>query len=134
MSGIIAVYGLVIAVLIAGDLAPPPTQNTSLYTYVRLQSQYVGYVDIDGFIQGIYASGFGTVGWSGRCGSGLYYWDCRGRGKQLHIPCGLGLDLTATSGCSCLHATIPGICRNDSDPDFRRSSGTLRVCHFKNQH
>ena len=50
MSGIIAVYGLVIAVLIAGDLAPPPTQNTSLYTYVRLQSEYVGYVDIDGFI------------------------------------------------------------------------------------
>ncbi|KAL4788693.1 hypothetical protein BJX76DRAFT_315437 [Aspergillus varians] len=31
MSGIIAVYGLVIAVLIAGDLNPPPTTNTSLY-------------------------------------------------------------------------------------------------------
>ncbi|EAL91743.1 vacuolar ATPase proteolipid subunit c, putative [Aspergillus fumigatus A1163] len=30
MSGIIAVYGLVIAVLIAGDMAPPPTQNMSL--------------------------------------------------------------------------------------------------------
>jgi len=36
MSGIIAVYGLVIAVLIAGDMAPPPTQHMSLYTYVRL--------------------------------------------------------------------------------------------------
>lgn len=34
MSGIIAVYGLVIAVLIAGDMQPPPLQNTSLYTYV----------------------------------------------------------------------------------------------------
>ncbi|KAE8152026.1 vacuolar ATPase proteolipid subunit C [Aspergillus avenaceus] len=32
MSGIIAVYGLVIAVLIAQDVQPPPTQNTSLYT------------------------------------------------------------------------------------------------------
>ncbi|QKX63546.1 uncharacterized protein TRUGW13939_10717 [Talaromyces rugulosus] len=32
MSGIIAVYGLVIAVLISGALNPPPTQNTSLYT------------------------------------------------------------------------------------------------------
>ncbi|OJJ48335.1 hypothetical protein ASPZODRAFT_130319 [Penicilliopsis zonata CBS 506.65] len=32
MSGIIAVYGLVIAVLIAGDLSPPPTQNTDLFT------------------------------------------------------------------------------------------------------
>lgn len=37
MSGIIAVYGLVIAVLIAGDLAPPPTQNMSLYTYAITQ-------------------------------------------------------------------------------------------------
>ncbi|KAL2833562.1 V-type proton ATPase 16 kDa proteolipid subunit 2 [Aspergillus pseudoustus] len=32
MSGIIAVYGLVIAVLIAGDLSPPPSQTLSLYT------------------------------------------------------------------------------------------------------
>lgn len=32
MSGIIAVYGLVIAVLIAGDLEPPPTSNYSLFT------------------------------------------------------------------------------------------------------
>lgn len=36
MSGIIAVYGLVIAVLIAGDMSPPigTTPPTSLYTYV----------------------------------------------------------------------------------------------------
>lgn len=33
MSGIIAVYSLVIAVLIAGDMAPPPDQNYALYTY-----------------------------------------------------------------------------------------------------
>jgi len=32
MSGIIAVYSLVIAVLIAGDMAPPPDQNYALYT------------------------------------------------------------------------------------------------------
>ena len=32
MSGIIAVYALVIAVLIAGDMAPPPQQNYSLFT------------------------------------------------------------------------------------------------------
>ncbi|MCJ1269195.1 v-type proton ATPase 16 kDa proteolipid subunit 2 [Lobaria immixta] len=31
MAGIIAVYSLVIAVLIAGDLDPPPSQNYSLY-------------------------------------------------------------------------------------------------------
>jgi len=32
MSGIIAVYALVIAVLIAGDLNPPPAQNYSLFS------------------------------------------------------------------------------------------------------
>jgi len=32
MSGIIAVYALVIAVLIAGDMAPPPEKNYSLFT------------------------------------------------------------------------------------------------------
>jgi len=32
MSGIIAVYALVIAVLIAGDMAPPPGQHYSLFT------------------------------------------------------------------------------------------------------
>ncbi|KAI9711532.1 MAG: v-type proton ATPase 16 kDa proteolipid subunit 2 [Bogoriella megaspora] len=31
MSGIIAVYALVIAVLIAGDMAPPPQENYSLF-------------------------------------------------------------------------------------------------------
>lgn len=34
MSGIIAVYALVISVLIAGDMGPPPQQNYSLFTYV----------------------------------------------------------------------------------------------------
>lgn len=31
MSGIIAVYALVIAVLIAGDMAPPPGKHYSLF-------------------------------------------------------------------------------------------------------
>lgn len=34
MAGIIAVYGLVVAVLIAGGLGPPPQKTYSLYTYV----------------------------------------------------------------------------------------------------
>lgn len=33
MAGIIAVYSLVIAVLIAGDMGPPPDQNYSLFRY-----------------------------------------------------------------------------------------------------
>ncbi|MCJ1349256.1 v-type proton ATPase 16 kDa proteolipid subunit 2 [Peltigera leucophlebia] len=36
MAGIIAVYSLVIAVLIAGDLNPPPGQNYSLFKYVSI--------------------------------------------------------------------------------------------------
>lgn len=39
MAGIIAVYSLVIAVLIAGDLEPPPGQNYSLFKYVRFEYQ-----------------------------------------------------------------------------------------------
>lgn len=42
MSGIIAVYGLVIAVLISGAMNPPPSQNISLYTYVGLVSLLCG--------------------------------------------------------------------------------------------
>jgi len=34
MAGIIAVYSLVISVLIAGDLEPPPGQSYSLFKYV----------------------------------------------------------------------------------------------------
>lgn len=40
MAGIIAVYSLVIAVLIAGDLEPPPGQNYSLFKYVRSKDRY----------------------------------------------------------------------------------------------
>jgi hypothetical protein len=40
MSGIIAVYGLVISVLIAG--AVNPDSNMSLYTYVALDSGWDG--------------------------------------------------------------------------------------------
>ena len=34
MSGIIAVYSLVVAVLIAGDMQPPSVQHYSLFKYV----------------------------------------------------------------------------------------------------
>lgn len=55
MAGIIAVYSLVIAVLIAGDLEPPPGQNYSLFKYVRCKSQYQPcyyrtYLDPSGFM------------------------------------------------------------------------------------
>lgn len=36
--------------------------------------------------------------------------------------------LTATLGCPSIHATVSGLCGNDSHPDFRRSSRALWVC------
>jgi hypothetical protein len=36
--------------------------------------------------------------------------------------------LTATLGCSSIHAAVSGLCGNDSHPDFRRSSWALWVC------
>ena len=55
MAGIIAVYSLVIAVLIAGDLEPPPGQNYSLFKYVRYSDKrYSGqcraHLDSSGFM------------------------------------------------------------------------------------
>lgn len=47
MSGIIAVYGLVIAVLIAGAVQPPPSAHLSLYTYVSKSLNLETMVDID---------------------------------------------------------------------------------------
>lgn len=40
MSGIIAVYSLVVSVLIAEDLAPPSTQSYALFTFVRPLLRY----------------------------------------------------------------------------------------------
>jgi V-type H+-transporting ATPase proteolipid subunit len=38
MAGIIAVYSLVIAVLLAGDIRPPQDKTYSLYGYVRSEN------------------------------------------------------------------------------------------------
>ncbi|MCJ1257824.1 v-type proton ATPase 16 kDa proteolipid subunit 2 [Lignoscripta atroalba] len=38
MAGIIAVYSLVIAVLLAGDMGPPPQKNYSLFEYAFSQT------------------------------------------------------------------------------------------------
>ena len=67
MAGIIAVYSLVIAVLIAGDLEPPPGQNYSLFKYVRCKYNYHvknchAYSDPSGFMH--LAAGL-SVGFTG---------------------------------------------------------------------
>ena len=67
MAGIIAVYSLVIAVLIAGDLQPPPGQSYSLFKYVRCKYEYYvtnshAYLDPSGFMH--LAAGL-SVGFTG---------------------------------------------------------------------
>ena len=143
MSGIIAVYGLVIAVLIAGDLAPPPTQNMSLYTYAITQQTgekkkeeeekkrentfgmiVMGLTFGRGFMHlasglsvglaGV-AAGY-TIGIVGDAVSTEYWSTFHPQGAD-NLP-----------GRPCIHAAIPSIRRNDSNLDFRRSSWTLRVC------
>ena len=67
MAGIIAVYSLVIAVLIAGDLEPPPGQNYSLFKYAPAMLSagvcyYCAYFDSSGFMH--LAAGM-SVGFTG---------------------------------------------------------------------
>ena len=45
MSGIIAVYGLVIAVLIAGELNPPAKESYALFRYASHVSLWVSSID-----------------------------------------------------------------------------------------
>ena len=47
MSGIIAVYSLVIAVLISSDMGPPPNSSYSLFKYAYMKwSHYRGQADV----------------------------------------------------------------------------------------
>ena len=83
MAGIIAVYSLVIAVLIAGDMNPPPQQNYVLYKSVPLFSQGTkkGLTHMQWFL----ASCGRTVGWSHWASGRIYDWD-RGRFSES-FPC-----------------------------------------------
>lgn len=92
MSGIIAVYGLVISVLIAGQVKPPPDQNTSLYEYVHhiptqnwpdLVRSWILTEDI----QRIHALGSRAVGWARRRSCRVYNRDCGRCGMPFFLPC-----------------------------------------------
>lgn len=126
MSGIIAVYGLVIAVLIAQAVGP--TTNMSLYTYVSLVGRcgawhkltlHRGFMHLAaGMSVGLtgVAAGY-TIGVVGDAVSTLY---TQQRERTIEA-------LTATLGCPSIYATVSGLRGNDSHPDLWRSSRTLRV-------
>lgn len=127
MSGIIAVYGLVIAVLIAGDMAPPPTQHMSLYTYVRLDDCLGCCVILmccdSGFMHLASGLSVGLAGVAAGYAIGIV-------GDAVSVPVGLlllVLLLIVAGGRTSVHATIPGLRWNDPDIDFWRGSWSLWV-------
>lgn len=108
MSGIIAVYALVIAVLIAGDMGPPPGQNYSLFSgFMHLACGLS--VGLTGTAAG-YA--IGKVG------------DMVGFEATRHL---WSAALTE-AGCPLVHAAVEDLRRHGSYSHFRRSPGPLRVC------
>ena len=103
MSGIIAVYALVIAVLIAGDMAPPPGQEYALFTgFMHLACGLS--VGLSGVAAG-YA--IGVVGETVR--------------QISRSSSTVAAQLTA-QGCTSIHATIEDICGHGFNSDFWRST------------
>ena len=107
MSGILAVYALVISVLIASDIRPPSDKNYSLFAGFMHMAAGLS-VGLSGMAAG-YAIGIvGDV----VC-IAMEYWD-------------VDLELMGT-GRARVHASIENLRGYGVDSDFRRSLGTLRV-------
>lgn len=107
MSGIIAVYALVIAVLIAGDMGPPPQQNYSLFSgFMHLACGLS--VGLTGTAAG-YA--IGKVGDMVRLASQHYFWSA----------------VLKATGRPFVHAAVEDLRRHGFDSHFRRSLGSLWV-------
>lgn len=109
MSGIIAVYALVVAVLIAGDMGPPPTQNYSLFKY-DFPTQATG-IEISAWAnkryQWIHASCLWTICWLDWSRGWI-----RNRDRRRY-------------GSTIIHVAIKDLRRNGIDSHFRRGSGSI---------
>jgi hypothetical protein len=104
MSGILAVYSLVIAVLIANDIGQPG-QNYSLYKYECPQHPAA----CANGSQWLYASCSWYVGWVHQPRGRMGDWDSWGYGGSV------------------LHEAIEDLCWHGFDIDFCRGSGSLWV-------
>lgn len=118
MSGIIAVYGLVIAVLIANDMGP--TNNESLFTYVPSAYLYFRYAGLltevsRGFCH--LCAGL-SVGLSGLAAG--YTIGIVGDAVSFAIVIASRVPMTdpCSSGCTRVYATISGVRGNDPDYDL----------------
>jgi hypothetical protein len=113
MSGIIAVYSLVISVLIAQDLIPPSTGSYSLFKYVR-PSKSAEFSERTNLtrVQRVPASCERLVSrLDGTCRRLCH------RHRRRHWR-------------ASIHASVQDLRGHGSDPHFRRSPGSLRVCGF----
>lgn len=107
MSGIIAVYALVIGVLIAGDLEAPNKKSYSLY---------------NGFMHLACGLSVGLAGLAAGYAIGIV-----GDSVRVDKATQDRLKLTLWAGRSSIHAAIPDLCWYGPDLDFRRSSWSIRV-------
>lgn len=128
MAGIIAVYSLVIAVLIAGDLEPPPGQNYSLFKYVRCKSRYHScccrtYLNPSGFMH--LAAGL-SVGFTGLAAG--YAIGVVGDVVSQRFSATVCTSRSLRGiGSSVIYVTIKDIRGHGADIDFWRGTGSLRV-------
>jgi F0F1-type ATP synthase membrane subunit c/vacuolar-type H+-ATPase subunit K len=98
MSGILAVYALVISVLIANDIRPPPQKNYTLFAgFMHMAAGLsVGLAGLAaGYAIGIVGDVVGCQRWSHADGS-----------------------LLTTTGCPRIHATVKDLRRHGLDLDF----------------
>lgn len=106
MSGILAVYALVISVLIASDIRPPPTKNYSLYA---------------GFMHMAAGLSVGLAGMAAGYAIGIVGDVVREAGTACWI-----MELTRP-GRTSIHAPVEDIRRHGAHSHFCRGAGALRV-------
>ena len=107
MSGILAVYALVISVLIASDIKPPPEKEYSLFA---------GFMHMGAGL---------SVGLSGLAAG--YAIGIVGDAVRAYMKTTQTQRLTE-AGCALFHAPIQDLRWHGPHSYFRRSLGSLRVC------
>ena len=106
MSGILAVYSLVISVLIASDIKPPQEKHYSLYA---------------GFMHMAAGLSVGLTGLAAGYAIGIV-------GDAVCQPTtSTKRHVLIQAGCPLFHATVKDFCRHGSHPHFCRSLGVVRV-------
>lgn len=128
MAGIIAVYSLVIAVLIAGDLGPPPGQSYSLFKLVSEEFPFP-FLNTEsltwdsGFMHLAAGLSVGLTGLAAGYAIGVVGDMVNSRGI-----CGICGRADSITGGKVIHAAVPNFCWHGSDLDFWRGAGVIRVC------